>query len=994
MSVRELVRVKLKPLAPSGPAAREQMLAAAGQLGAGAGNLLFAFVMVRLLPPGEYATLAAFLALYLLAHVFAGSLSAGSALSPALTHAARPRLWKIGFVVSLVLVAGSEPIAAIVGLPTGVVLALAVAAPAAGVLAVERGRLYGSASYRRLVASIGAEPVVRLTLALALAVVGGVRGAATGVAVAGWVALAVAAPEHIGRRWESASRRLFRLPTAQVVGATPQAAAGDGAGTAGLPLVGARATVITFLLFALVMNQDLLWANRLLSPSQAGRFAVISTLGGVAAFATSTAPLVLLGRSDRPQAFGAALAWSSALGASAVVVVASAPALVLTLAFGSRYSVIGSTAVFYLLAMALLGVARVLAAKLCSSQDGRIAAWSVGGASALQAILILTAARSAAGIVGATLASTTLLTVVLALLVARRGVDLRPAFPRPPHEGSPFQNQSRAPVGAVADGVVRLRAAAVREARRLRAAVVRETTRSIEIVVDGSKTIGTRLRSQRPPVRRALLRLRTRVSEMSKDGTVRVTVLVTIVGLVIRLAATRSIWLDEAIAVSQARMPFGDMLTELRFGDVHPPLHSAILWFTVRVLGSGELAVRLPSIIVGTLIIPVLYAMGRELYGRSSGVIAAIFGSVAPFLVWYSQEARMYALFMLFGLAAVWTQIRILKTERRGAWVLYVVATALLLWTHYFAVLQVAAQQLVFAAFAFRRFREGRAAPFLMRWIGSLALIALAVVPMLPILRDQLVAYGNRGTALTDVPARAGGQLEPTSDRMSVYALLANVIWAFWGYHSDATMAKIVAVWPFGMLFMLFLLGRRRSWTSSVAVVALIAPMIALFGAGFMKRDLFELRYFAVAAPLLVLLGARAVTAGVRGPAFRILATVFVGVTLVGGLIDQQTNGANPRIYDFRGALTQVSDVVRSEDLVVYAPVYLEPVVDYYAPDLRAVSLGDSLPDPPGRVIVLASFLDRKDISGRVGTRLAQLQSQRDLERELRLPRVKVWIFA
>ena len=37
---------------------------------------------------------------------------------------------------------------------------------------------------------------------------------------------------------------------------------------------------------------------------------------------------------------------------------------------------------------------------------------------------------------------------------------------------------------------------------------------------------------------------------------------------------------------------------------------------TIRAFGHGEFLVRLPSLIAGTLIVPVLYAFGRELYDR------------------------------------------------------------------------------------------------------------------------------------------------------------------------------------------------------------------------------------------------------------------------------------------------------------------------------------------------------------------------------------------
>ena len=142
-------------------------------------------------------------------------------------------------------------------------------------------------------------------------------------------------------------------------------------------------------------------------------------------------------------------------------------------------------------------------------------------------------------------------------------------------------------------------------------------------------------------------------------------------GLALRLLATRGIWLDEATSISQAQMPLGDMLHTLRSTDVHPPLHHVVLWVTVRALGTGELAVRVPSLIAATALVPVLYAVGKDIYDRRAGLAAAALGAVAPFAIWYAQEARMYALFMVFALLALWAQVRILRGGGTLAWVGY-----------------------------------------------------------------------------------------------------------------------------------------------------------------------------------------------------------------------------------------------------------------------------------------------------------------------------------
>jgi hypothetical protein len=194
-------RVSAAPGIARGPAplslralAGEQLAVAAGQLAAGVGNLAFSLLAARLLMPAAFAHLASFLALYLLVHVPAASLSAGSALTPELADSIRRRVIAIGGAVGIVLAVGCVPIAALLNLPVAMLLALAAAAPTAGLIALDRGRLYGLGAPRRAAFSLLAEPVVRLTAGVALGALLGAAGAAAGVVLAGWAALAVARP--------------------------------------------------------------------------------------------------------------------------------------------------------------------------------------------------------------------------------------------------------------------------------------------------------------------------------------------------------------------------------------------------------------------------------------------------------------------------------------------------------------------------------------------------------------------------------------------------------------------------------------------------------------------------------------------------------------------------------------------------------------------------------------------------------------------------------
>jgi hypothetical protein len=851
-----------------GRLAGEQLAVASGQLGAGVGNLVFALVAARLLAPGAFAELTAFLALYLLIHVPAGSLSAGSALAPELAAQARRRALIAGASVAGVLAALSIPLASLLDLSPVLLLAAAAAAPTAGLLALDRGRLYGLGRRTRVVGSLLAEPAVRLTLGIALAAAVGPVGGAIAVVVAGWAALAVA-----------------HLPPRHV----PELPAGTGAARPGL-------AVAAFLLLAVIQNQDVLFANALLDADEAGRFAVLSTLGGVAAFATTTVPLMLLPRAGR-DALRAALIVAAALGLGAVAVVAISPSTLVGIVFGGRYEQIGSLAVPYVLAMALLGVARVLVAHACAGERARRAVALLAPVVLLHVSLLLAIGDDAAGVATATLVSTATLTA-----------------------------------GAAALSIPRINV-------------------SREVLAVAAIALG---------------------------------------GLALRLIATRGIWLDEAISIHQAQMPLGDMLTNLRTTDVHPPLHHILLWGTVRLLGDGEVAVRIPSLIAATAMIPVLYAAARDIYDERAGYAAATLAAVAPFAVWYADEARMYALFMLFALLSMWMQIRVIRGAGTASWLGFVASAAALVYTQYFGILFVGTQMLGFAV------AVARGVLPLRRVLAWTALLALVLAPLAPFAHDQFAANEASGKGFQQPTQTGGGTIDPQA-RPGAYAALTNFAWAVLGYHSDGTMTALAALWPLGVLLALALLGRGRSWTTLLVVACGLLPAIGLFALGQLKPFVFEVRYFIGIVPLALLLIARALTSWPRRPVVIGLATTVAAVAFGLGLADQQLNGSNPRVYDFKTAVHDIEARAKPGDVVVFTPSYLDHVVGYYEHEgLKLKPMGQDLPEPRRghKVFVLASFQDKPQFRAAANDAVKRLSRRHHLVHRESVPQIKTWEFS
>ena len=933
----------------------EQLTMMAGQLTAGAGNFAFAVIMARVLAPRAFAELTTFLALYLLVNLPAASIAASASLAPDRAGHSRRPVAVASTSAGVAIALASPGLSPLLHLPVVLVVVLGFATPSAGPLALARGRLYGRFRHRRLVASMVAEPAVRLALGVGLAAATGAVGGAVAVTLAGYGALEVA--RRIPRQSVSAE---LQMPVD-----TP--GSDTGVGVAGW-------SAAAFLLLAVIQNQDLVFANRILSATGAASYGVLSTLGGVAAFATATVPLVLLPRAaaafGRREATIVAIASAATLGTAAVIVALVVPGLLTSSLFGARYSSVEPHVALYLSAMALLGVGRVLVAQRCGTGAARSAVARVALVAAGQAGIIVLFGHSVAAIAATTLAAT----IALVLLFVPTALAGPPGTPARRRDGSPPD-----PL--------------IVPAPTLRVPSVPAPTLTAPTVPALSVPAPGLAPTRRPTPagwRRMLAKLR-------RPTTITVGV-ISLVGLAIRLVVPRGIWIDEATSIHDAALPFGQMLANLRNTDVHPPLYFAVLWVTVRATGTTAASVmRLPSILFGSLVPPAAYIAARDLWDRRTGIVAAGLCGLAPLLVWYSQETRMYSLFMLLAVLAVWAQVMAVRDGRRRYWAIFVVASAGLVWTEYFGLLQVLTQVGIFGV-ALLRARRTRDAfgSLARRAVLSLAAVGALCTPLIPYVMHQFQVNQATGKGFESAPSQVG---VAGTQALSLYAILANAVWAVFGYHSTATMAALGAMWPLGMLGALFLLGRRRQPDTSIVLACILAPAAVITAVGIVKPDLFDIRYLSGGVVLTILLLARVVTATNHRAAMQIGACAGIAALLGVGLVDEQVNGANPRRYDFQSALATVNSRYRPGDSVLYSPTALALVVSYYSPHASASAVAAAPPvrslASAGRdvFVVVTPALMHGDDRETVDAELARLRRQGLLIDHFSQANVTVWEF-
>ena len=210
----------------------------------------------------------------------------------------------------------------------------------------------------------------------------------------------------------------------------------------------------------------------------------------------------------------------------------------------------------------------------------------------------------------------------------------------------------------------------------------------------------------------------------------------TLLAAVLRLSTLglQSFWYDEAFTVVRDLHPgLVSTLHSVVHTENNPPLWYLIAWADSRVLGTGAVALRLPSALCGIALVPVAWGIGAELGGRRPATLMAALVAVNPLYVWYSQEARPYGLYVFTAGLAILCFVRAERVPTRGRMALFALTAVVAMLSHYFAVFLVAGMLVWLVR-----------APGPRRRLGLLAggVVVLAGLALLPL----VIAQGGHGT--------------------------------------------------------------------------------------------------------------------------------------------------------------------------------------------------------------------------------------------------------
>jgi mannosyltransferase len=402
-----------------------------------------------------------------------------------------------------------------------------------------------------------------------------------------------------------------------------------------------------------------------------------------------------------------------------------------------------------------------------------------------------------------------------------------------------------------------------------------------------------RERSSREPPLRSVVESKTLI----------VLLAIMLLGAVLRFygLAFQSLWSDELASWDiSTRETISQVIGGVRSDD-HPPLYFLTLRLAQWIFGDSEWALRLPSAVAGWLCIPAIYLLGKRLYSEREGLIAALFLTVFWAPVYFSQEARVYSMLILFSILTTyfwWGVMLGLRYRRelptREA-ALYVVCAVLCAYVHYFGLILVVLQGAALVALAYGTLRKA---------ILLYVPVAIAYLPWLPSMVHQS-PYGNQngtwiGETTLQIPPDYFQFLFGRSALLSfaAWTLLAFLLIRGWDNLRRRRRRGLV---PPGSLL--------AAWALGPFVVASVASQSTLTNENLL-----------VSLPAVYLLLARSLTRTFSGRAAAVFqGTVAVGLAAVGlaYLLFSMDYYTTPTKEQFREAALYVTGHQDKNTLVV-----------------------------------------------------------------------------
>jgi uncharacterized membrane protein len=386
-----------------------------------------------------------------------------------------------------------------------------------------------------------------------------------------------------------------------------------------------------------------------------------------------------------------------------------------------------------------------------------------------------------------------------------------------------------------------------------------------------------------------------------------------------------SLWSDEIFSRYYLDL-FGlhYVLTDGLSRETNPPTYYLLLRGWMALFGDGEAALRSLSAAASILCIPVTYLLGRELGGKLRGLAGALLFALCPASLYFAQETRVYALFMLAATVVLWAAAMYQRDSRSvKAAAVYVLSATLCLYLHATGLLLVVACWGAVWLYLLSNGASTRQARF--QWMVLNGFVLLLGLPYF------LHVFTASHTGIINYMPPAGIHQFVYCASLVVSGMVTPYPWPGFLLAAALFLTLAVSLW-------LQPLSRRASVTL-IGVPCLFIALVLLVS---FRRPILMPRILAWSVvPLCLIAGDRLLATG--RARFAVLLSL---VAAFGAGLFFQVTTPNSNKEPWRDISRELGPTLEQADLVVLSPVSNPMVLRYYAPRVKNVRLWDASVNP------------------------------------------------
>ena len=394
-----------------------------------------------------------------------------------------------------------------------------------------------------------------------------------------------------------------------------------------------------------------------------------------------------------------------------------------------------------------------------------------------------------------------------------------------------------------------------------------------------------------------------KTTKIAKNSKPKYTIISYIVPLISALVFTvfaclnlrTAIWFDEAYSTYIIRGDFSQ-IWQMTSMDVHPPVYYFCLKVWSMLFGTSDFALRSMSVFFAGFAIILAFFLLRRWFGEKAAALSTFALSLAPILIRYSQEMRMYGIVFAIIIGATLFLDIALKSKNKLAWFFYALLICLGMWTHYFTALAWLAH-FGYIIYYFRKHGLQKS----IFWAYPLAIILY--LPWLPSFFNQVKQVQS-------------GFWIPPVDLVTPFSFISeSLIFRSATDTQSWIMLLILSVVILTVFLLVKALPRTEKGTQKnfkfLLTMTFVPPILLMLLSFPPLKPTYVTRYVVYSASLLWVIIGLAVTWGKTYDSKRSLAGLLAGLALtcaIIGIVDVDTRENDTNARDIMVAAKSISD--------------------------------------------------------------------------------------